>query len=134
MDPSTLQALLREAATTPAGWRPPSARWNGPSPGIGKGGTTPASSAIAGTPSTSPTPAARWTWGRWRWPCTPPGLGAEVMSLLLGHRYTHETKGAITDEVLERAEAFRGRPLPEEKVLREGLGVERVALPEGRTS
>jgi hypothetical protein len=59
---------------------------------------------------------------------------AEVMSLLLGHRYTHETKGAITDEVLEKAEAFRKRPLPEEEVLREGLGVERVALPEGQTA
>ncbi len=55
---------------------------------------------------------------------------AEGMRLLLGHR---------TDEVLEKAEAFRGRPLPEEmalvyldgfflKVLREGLGVEREAV------
>ncbi|RIH89182.1 Transposase, Mutator family [Meiothermus luteus] len=64
---------------------------------------------------------------------------AEGMSLLLGHRYTHETKGAITDEVLEKAEAYCGRPLPEEmafvyldgfslKVLREGLGVERESV------
>ena len=61
---------------------------------------------------------------------------AEVLSLLLGHRYTHETISAITDQVLEAAEAFRMRPLPEEmalvyldgfflKVLREGVGVER---------
>ncbi|VCU54923.1 hypothetical protein TTHNP4_00332 (plasmid) [Thermus thermophilus] len=64
---------------------------------------------------------------------------AEVMSLLLGHRYTHETISAITDQVLEAAEAFQKRPLPEEmafvyldgfflKVLREGLGVERAAV------
>lgn len=64
---------------------------------------------------------------------------AEVMSLLLGHRYTHETISAITDQVLEGAEAFCRRPLPEEmalvyldgfflKVLREGLGVEREAV------
>lgn len=64
---------------------------------------------------------------------------AEVMSLLLGHRYTHETLSAITDEVLKGAEAFRQRPLPEEmafvyldglflKVFREGLGVEREAM------
>ncbi|WP_253665066.1 transposase, partial [Thermus scotoductus] len=37
---------------------------------------------------------------------------AEVMSLLLGHRYTHETISAITDQVLEAAEAFQKRPLP----------------------
>lgn len=64
---------------------------------------------------------------------------AEGMSLLLGHRYTHETISAITDQVLEAAEAFQKRPLPEEmafvyldgfflKVLREGLGVERAAV------
>lgn len=64
---------------------------------------------------------------------------AEVLSLLLGHRYTHETVSAITDQVLERVEAFRRRPLPEEmafvyldgfslKVLREGLGVERETV------
>jgi len=29
------------------------------------------------------------------------------------HRYTHETLSAITDGVLEKAEAFRRRPLPE---------------------
>lgn len=32
---------------------------------------------------------------------------AEVMSLLLGHRYTHETVSAITDQVLEKVKAFR---------------------------
>lgn len=64
---------------------------------------------------------------------------AEVFSLLLGHRYTHETISAITDQVLEAAEAFRMRALPEEmafvyldgfflKVLREGLGVEREVV------
>jgi len=42
---------------------------------------------------------------------------AEVMSLLLGHRYTHETISALTDQVLEGAEAFRQRPLPEEMAL-----------------
>lgn len=42
---------------------------------------------------------------------------AQVMSLLLGHRYTHEILSAITDGVLEKEEAFRrrlsGRLLPE---------------------
>lgn len=61
------------------------------------------------------------------------------MSLLLGHRYTHETISALTDKVLEGAEAFRQRPLPEEmafvyldglflKVFKEGLGMEREAV------
>lgn len=64
---------------------------------------------------------------------------AEVMSLLLGHRYTHETISAITDQVLKGVKEFAERPLPEEmalvyldgfflKVLREGLGVERAAV------
>ncbi|AEG34367.1 transposase mutator type (plasmid) [Thermus thermophilus SG0.5JP17-16] len=64
---------------------------------------------------------------------------AEVLSLLLGHRYTHETVSAITDGVLEKVEAFRQRPLPEEmafvyldgfflKVLWEGEGVERASV------
>ena len=64
---------------------------------------------------------------------------AEVMSLLLGHRYTHETISTLTDQVLEGAEAFRHRPLPEEmafvyldglflKVFREGLGMEREVV------
>ncbi|WP_436411018.1 transposase, partial [Thermus scotoductus] len=64
---------------------------------------------------------------------------AEVMSLLLGHRYSHETLSTLTDEVLEAAEAFRRRPLPEEmafvyldglvlKVLREGEGVVRETV------
>jgi transposase-like protein len=35
---------------------------------------------------------------------------AEGMSLLLGHRYTHETISAITDQVLKEVEAFRHRP------------------------
>jgi len=39
---------------------------------------------------------------------------AEVMSLLLGHRCSHETLSALTDEVLGAAEAFRRRLLPEE--------------------
>jgi hypothetical protein len=39
---------------------------------------------------------------------------AEVMSLLLGHRYSHETISAMTEEVLQAVEAFRRRPLPEE--------------------
>lgn len=64
------------------------------------------------------------------------------MSLLLGHRYSHETLSALkiasltTDEVLEGAEAFRRRLLPEEmalvyldglslKVLRDGEGIAR---------
>ncbi|MFX8164534.1 transposase, partial [Acinetobacter baumannii] len=58
---------------------------------------------------------------------------AEILSLLLGHRYSHETLSALTDEVLEAAGAFRTRPLPEEmafvyldglslKVFREGEG------------
>ena len=38
---------------------------------------------------------------------------AEILSLLLGHRYSHETLSALTDEVLEAAGAFRTRPLPE---------------------
>lgn len=37
---------------------------------------------------------------------------AEVMSLLLGHRYSHETVSALTDQVLEKVSAFRQRPLP----------------------
>jgi len=64
---------------------------------------------------------------------------AEVMSLLLGHRYSHETVSALTDQVLEKVSAFRQRPLPEEmalvyldgfflKVHREGLGVEKEAV------
>jgi putative transposase len=36
------------------------------------------------------------------------------MSLLLGHRYSHETISAMTEEVLQAVEAFRRRPLPEE--------------------
>jgi putative transposase len=64
---------------------------------------------------------------------------AEVMSLLLGHRYSHETISAMTEEVLQAVEAFRGRPLPEEmafvyldglylKLLREGEGVVREVV------
>ncbi|RTH33465.1 IS256 family transposase, partial [Thermus scotoductus] len=34
---------------------------------------------------------------------------AEILSLLLGHRYSHETLSALTDEVLEAAGAFRTR-------------------------
>jgi len=35
---------------------------------------------------------------------------AEVMSLLLGHRYAHETISAMTGEVLQAVAAFRQRP------------------------
>ncbi|BDG29771.1 hypothetical protein TthSNM76_19810 (plasmid) [Thermus thermophilus] len=63
---------------------------------------------------------------------------AEILSLLLGHRYSHETLSALTDQVLEAAGAFRTRPLPEEmafvyldglslKVFREGEGIVREA-------
>jgi len=38
---------------------------------------------------------------------------AGVMSLLLGHRYSHETLRSLTDEILGAAEAFRQRPLPD---------------------
>jgi putative transposase len=58
------------------------------------------------------------------------------MNRLLGHRYSHETISAMTEEVLQAVEAFRRRPLPEEmafvyldglylKLLREGEGVVR---------
>jgi putative transposase len=64
---------------------------------------------------------------------------AEVMGLLLGHRYSHETISAMTEEVLQAVEAFRRRPLPEEmafvyldglylKLLREGEGVVREVV------
>jgi transposase-like protein len=64
---------------------------------------------------------------------------AEVMSLLLGHRYSHETISAMTEEVLQAVEAFRRRPLPEEmafvyldglylRLLREGEGVVREVV------
>jgi putative transposase len=64
---------------------------------------------------------------------------AEVMGLLLGHRYSHETISAMTEEVLQGVEAFRRRPLPEEmafvyldglylKLLREGEGVVREVV------
>ena len=64
---------------------------------------------------------------------------AEVMSFLLGHRYSHETISAMTEEVLQAVEAFRRRPLPEEmafvhldglylKLLREGEGVVREVV------
>ncbi|AFH40264.1 transposase (plasmid) [Thermus thermophilus JL-18] len=64
---------------------------------------------------------------------------AEILSLLLGHRYSHETLSALTDQVLEAAGAFRTRLLPEEmafvyldglslKVLRDGEGVARETV------
>jgi transposase-like protein len=37
---------------------------------------------------------------------------AEILVLLLGHRYSHETLSALTDQVLEAAESSRRRPLP----------------------
>jgi len=39
---------------------------------------------------------------------------AEILGLLLGHRCSHETLSALTDQVLEAAESFRRRPLPSE--------------------
>jgi putative transposase len=60
------------------------------------------------------------------------------MCLLLGHRYSHETISAMTEEVLQAVEAFRRQPLPEEmafvyldglmKLLREGEGVVREVV------
>ncbi len=61
------------------------------------------------------------------------------MRLLLGHRYSHETLSALTDEVLGAVEAFRRRLLPEEmafvyldglslKVLRDGEGIVRETV------
>jgi transposase-like protein len=37
---------------------------------------------------------------------------AEILGLLLGHRYSHETLSALPDRVLKAAESFRRRPLP----------------------
>ncbi|RTI13665.1 IS256 family transposase, partial [Thermus scotoductus] len=56
-----------------------------------------------------------------------------------GHRYSHETLSALTDQVLEAAGAFRTRLLPEEmafvyldglslKVFREGEGIVRESV------
>ena len=64
---------------------------------------------------------------------------AEVMCLLPGHRHSHETISAMTEEVLRAVEAFRRRPLPGEmafvhleglylKLLREGEGVVREVV------
>jgi transposase-like protein len=64
---------------------------------------------------------------------------AEIPGLLLGHRYSHETLSALTDQVLEAAEAFRKRALPSEmafayldglsfKLMEEGEGVMRVSV------
>ena len=61
------------------------------------------------------------------------------MNRLLGHRSSHETISAMTEEVLQAVEAFRRRPLPEEmafvhldglylRLLREGEGVVREAV------
>jgi putative transposase len=60
-----------------------------------------------------PTPAAWWTWGvsrrlrsggrsliRRRGQPAQSRRSAEVMGLLLGHRYSHETLSALTDQVL----------------------------------
>lgn len=62
-----------------------------------------------------------------------------MLSLMLGHQYTHETRSALTHQVLQGAKAFRQRPLPEKmalvylarlflKVFREGVGMEREAV------
>ena len=63
---------------------------------------------------------------------------AEVLQLLFGMRYTHQTISTLTDQVLQAAEQFRQRPLPEELALvyLDGLflkvlgeeGVERAAV------
>jgi transposase-like protein len=42
---------------------------------------------------------------------------AEVLQLLFGMRYTHQTISTLTDQVLQAAEQFRQRPLPEELAL-----------------
>jgi hypothetical protein len=39
---------------------------------------------------------------------------AEILGLLLGHRYSHQTLSALPDRVLEAAESYRRRPLPPE--------------------
>ncbi len=91
--------------------------------------------AIGGTspPSSPPTLGAWWTWGEVAIALTQ-RKAVEVMSLLLGHRYTHETVSALTDQTLERLEAFRQRPLPEELAwvcldgLRAGLGVQQEVV------
>jgi len=63
---------------------------------------------------------------------------AEVLQLLFGMRYTHQTISTLTDQVLQAAAQFRQRPLPEELALvyLDGLflkvpgeeGVERAAV------
>ncbi len=64
---------------------------------------------------------------------------SDVLSLLLGHRYSHQTISQITELVMDRVEAFRSRPLEERyaivfidalflKVFREGGGIEQEAL------
>ena len=64
---------------------------------------------------------------------------SDVLSLLLGHRYSHQTISQITELVMDRVEAFRNRPLEERyaivfidalflKVFREGGGIEQEAL------
>lgn len=69
-------------------------------------------------PSFNPTPGVRWTWVGWLLPCMPLGVSrrkaAEVLSLLLGHRDSHETVSALAGGVLQVAGAIRPRPLPEE--------------------
>ena len=63
----------------------------------------------------------------------------EVMSYLLGHRYSHTTVSRITELVLERVEEFRKRPLRKRyavvyldalfvKVLRQGSGIRKEAV------
>jgi len=63
----------------------------------------------------------------------------EVMSYLLGHRYSHTTVSRITELVWERVEEFRKRPLQRRyavvyldalfvKVLRRGAGIRKEAL------
>jgi transposase-like protein len=64
---------------------------------------------------------------------------AKILSLLMGHRSSHETLSALTDQVLETAECFRRRPLPPEmafvylhglalKLCQEEEGVLRVSV------
>ena len=124
------EAFLQEHGGRKRSWRPLLARWGWPSPGIGKGGTTPACS--------SPTPAAWWTWGTLYASGVTQRKAAEVLQLLFGMRYTHQTISTLTDQVLQAAAQFRQRPLPEELALvyLDGLflkvpgeeGVERAAV------
>jgi len=80
----------------------------------------------------------RWTWGTLYASGVTQRKAAEVLQLLFGMRYTHQTISTLTDQVLQAAAQFRQRPLPEELALvyLDGLflqvpgeeGVERAAV------